>query len=129
VGGDRFAGNVVVLPEGLYFGRVAEVDLVPVLDDYFDGRIHLPRYRGRSVYTFAVQAAESALREAHGLTGIDDLALERVERRGEGWTVHLRSPAGSQKVDVEAELAAEPVYLTCDSAMPQRPRRFTAWVR
>jgi hypothetical protein len=129
VGGDRFAGNVVVLPEGLYFGRVGESDLDPLLDDYFDGRIHLERYRGRSAYTFAVQAAESALREADGLTGIHDVALERVERRGDGWRVTLRSAAGAREVDVDVELGDEPVYLTCGSITPQRPRRFSARVR
>jgi len=46
VGGDRFAGNVVVLPEGLFFGRVGEEDLDPILDDYFDGRIHLSAIAG-----------------------------------------------------------------------------------
>jgi hypothetical protein len=129
VGGDRFAGNVVILPEGLFFGRVGEADLDPVLDDYFGGRIHLERYRGRSAYTFPVQAAENALREALGLTGIADIAVERVERRGEGWTVSLRSPAGIGKVEVDGELAGEPVYLTCGAATPQHPRRFTARVR
>src|SRR6266536_819344 len=41
VGGDRFAGNVVVLPEGLYFGRVGPGEAWPVLEDYLGGRIDL----------------------------------------------------------------------------------------
>jgi hypothetical protein len=47
VGGDRFAGNVVLLPEGLFFGRVGEEGLDPILDDYFEGRVNLERFRGR----------------------------------------------------------------------------------
>ena len=129
VGGDRFAGNVVVLPEGLYFGRVGEADLDPLLDSYFDGRIYLDLYRGRSAYTFAVQAAERAVREAEVLTGIDDVSLERVERRRDGWTVNLRVQGVSRKVDVAVELADEPVYLTCGSVTPQRPRRYVAQLR
>jgi hypothetical protein len=129
VGGDRFAGNVVVLPEGLYFGRVGEADLDPLLDSYFDGRIYLDLYRGRSAYTFAVQAAERAVREAEVLTGIDDVSLERVERRRDGWTVNLRVQGVSRKVDVAVELADEPVYLTCDSVTPQRPRHYAARLR
>jgi hypothetical protein len=129
VGGDRFAGNVVVLPEGLYYGRVDDEDLDPLLDSYLDGRIDLDRYRGRSVHTFVVQAAERALREEEGLTGIDDVMLERVERRDEGWRVSLRVGRTLRNVDVESELAEEPVYLTCGSLTPQRPRRFSAWVR
>jgi hypothetical protein len=129
VGGDRFAGNIVVLPEGLYFGRVGETDLDPLLDSYFDRRIYLDLYRGRSAYTFAVQAAERAVREAEGLTGIDDVLLERVERRDGGWTVSLRATGVARKVDVALELADEPVYLTCGSVTPQRPRRYVAQLR
>jgi hypothetical protein len=129
VGGDRFAANVVVLPEGLYFGRVGEDDLDPLLDSYFDRRIHLDLYRGRSAYTFAVQAAERAVREAEGLTGIADVSLERVERRDGGWTVSLRAKGVARKVDVALELADEPVYLTCGSVTPQRPRRYVAQLR
>jgi hypothetical protein len=129
VGGDRFAGNIVVLPEGLYFGRVGEADLDPLLDSYFDRRIYLDLYRGRSAYTFAVQAAERALREAEGLTGIDDVLLERVERRDGAWMVTLRANGVARKVDVALELADEPVYLTCGSVTPQRPRRYVAQLR
>jgi hypothetical protein len=129
VGGDRFAGNVVVLPEGLFYGRVDEADLDPVLDQYFDGRVHLERYRGRSAYTFPVQAAEHALREEAGLTAIDAVSLDRVERRGEGWRIFLRAEGALRKVDVDAELAEDPVYLTCDSVTPQRPRRYLARLR
>jgi hypothetical protein len=129
VGGDRFAGNVVVLPEGLYFGRVGEADLDPLLDSYFDGRIYLDLYRGRSAYTFAVQAAERAVREAEELTGIDDVSLERVEHRDGDWTVTLRAKGVARKVDVTLELGDEPVYLTCGSVTPQRPRRYVAQLR
>src|SRR5262249_51245535 len=34
VGGDRFAGNLVCLPQGLYFGRVGPGDAWEVLDEY-----------------------------------------------------------------------------------------------
>jgi hypothetical protein len=129
VGGDRFAGNVVVLPEGLYFGRVGEADLDPLLDSYFDRRIYLDLYRGRSAYTFAVQAAERVVREAEGLTGIDDVLLERVQRRDGAWMVTLRAEGVAREVDVTLELADEPVYLTCGSVTPQRPRRYVAQLR
>jgi hypothetical protein len=129
VGGDRFAGNVVVLPEGLYFGRVEDGELDLILDGYFDGRIDLERYRGRSAYTFVVQAADRALREAEGLTGIDDVSLVGVARRPASWIVTLAVGGRKRKVEVAEELAAEPVYLTCGSVTPQRPRRYSARLR
>lgn len=126
IGGDRFAGNLVVLPEGLYFGRVDDDDLDPLLNRYFDRELYLDRYRGRSTYTFVVQAAELAVREADGLTGIDDVSLRKVEKRGDGWRVRLDALGALRKVDVEVELADDPVYMTCGSATPQRPRRYSA---
>jgi hypothetical protein len=124
VGGDRFAGNVVCLPEGLYFGRVGEDDVRPLLASYLAGEIDLDRYRGRSAHTFAVQAAERFVREATGLKGIDAVVLGGVRAREEGWTVELRTERELHEVDIVSELGEEPVFLTCAAVTPQRPRRF-----
>ena len=130
VGGDRFAGNVVVLPEGLFFGRVGEEDLDPILDEYLEGRINSERYRGRSAYTFAVQAAELAVRERTGLTGIHDVELVDVAREGEGrWLVRLRAEGHEHEAEAWVERGEEPVYLTCGAVTPQRPRRYRARLR
>jgi hypothetical protein len=130
VGGDRFAGNVVLLPEGLFFGRVGEEDLDPLLDDYFEGRINLGRFRGRSSYTFPVQAAEVAVREETGLSGVHDVELVRVSREDEDrWLVTLRAAGREFAAEAWVEHGDEPVYLTCGSAKPQRPRRFRARLR
>jgi hypothetical protein len=126
VGGDRFAGNVVCLPEGLYFGRVGDEDVRPLLDSYFAGEIRLDRYRGRSAHTFAVQAAERFVREATRLTAIDAVTLADVRAAGEGWTVELKTEHEAHEVDIRAEVSDEPVYLTCAAVAPQRPRRFVA---
>src|SRR5439155_8117704 len=121
VGGDRFAGNLVVLPEGLYFGRVGPAEAWPVLDEYLAGRIELPHYRGRACYPFAVQAAEQAVREATGLTGLDDLEL--VGR--DGALVAFR--AGGRVYEVEvSESPGELTYLTCSADALRHPRHFAA---
>jgi hypothetical protein len=128
VGGDRFAGNVVVLPQGLYYGRVGPDDVGGLLADHAAGRVHLDRYRGRSAYPFALQAAEHAIREAHGLAGIDDLVLAGSERHEDAaWRVRFRAPAGVvHEADVHEEAAEEPVYLTCCAEEPKRALRYTA---
>src|SRR5262249_29131373 len=106
VGGDRFAGNLVVLPEGLYFGRVGPDDAWTVLEEYVAGRIHLPCYRGRSRYPFRIQAAEQAVRERAGLTGIDDLELVSTD------PICFR--AGGQAYEVEVKRELGPLtYVTC----------------
>jgi hypothetical protein len=129
VGGDRFAGNVVCLPRGLYFGRVERPDVRPLLDEFLAGRIQLEHYRGRSCYSFAVQAAERRVREETGYVGLDDLRLLEHERHGDGCsTVRFRvAPTGDvHEVEVSAEAAGEPTYLTCSAPTPQRPRHHVA---
>jgi hypothetical protein len=123
LGGDRFAGNVVFLPEGLYYGRVAPADAWPVLDEYLAGRIELDHYRGRSAYTFAEQAAEIAIRRTAGVRGLSDLEL--VEHEG----AHVRFRSGSSVFDVG--VVYEPgqlTYLTCSSETLTHPRHFSAGI-
>jgi hypothetical protein len=128
VGGDRFAGNVVVLPQALYYGRVEAERALTVLEAHDAGRIDLEHYRGRAAYAFQVQAAEHAIREAERLDGIDDLVFLGCVREGEdAWRVRFGVPEGAAfEADVAAELADEPVYLTCGAAQPTRPRHFRA---
>ena len=105
VGGDRFAGNVVVLPAGVYLGRVEPGEAWEIgRRRSLAGRVPLDRYRGRSCHSFPVQAAERAVREATGLLGLDDLRLgSATEREGGGWRVRFeaRRPGEVWEVDVE----------------------------
>lgn len=130
VGGDRFAGNLVVLPQGLTFGRVGHEEAAHVVGRALAGELELKHYRGRSCYPFAVQAAEHELRARRGLTRLDDLALGGVERKGTGWLVRFRGPAGEfYETDVATELGEEPAYLTCGAQVAKRPRRYVARTR
>ena len=127
IGGDRFAGNVVCLPEGLYFGRVGREEADRVLASYRAGRIELDLYRGRSCYSFPVQAAELAARHELGLTGFWDLRLDRARRTEDGWAVELEAEVSGARVrvDVGVELR-EPEYLTCSAREAKRARRWVA---
>ena len=126
VGGDRFAGNVVFLPEGVYYGRVARADVWGLLDDHLAGRIAIGHYRGRSCYPFPVQAAERRVRAVTELDHVHDVALVEAEERAEGaWRVVFAvEPSGDEhEVDVEVALG-EPTHLTCNALGPKRPRRW-----
>jgi hypothetical protein len=123
IGGDRFAGNLVCLPEGLYYGRVGRETAGAVLDEHLERRILMANYRGRSIYTFPVQAAERVVRERTGLFGIDDLVLERVERGSESTRVAFSAGAETYEVLVEQELG-DLTQLTCSSESLDRPPRF-----
>ncbi len=94
IGGDRFAGNVLVLPDGLYYGRVSPDTASALVQSHLSGHLTLDLLRGRSGYPFAAQAAEIFLRRVTGLTGSRALRLVSRERQGGRWAVHFSDDAG-----------------------------------
>ncbi len=129
VGGDRFAGNVVALPHGVYYGRVTRDDVPGLLDHHLSGQLALDHYRGRSCWPFAVQAAERRIRAEEGLTAFSDLSLGSVTRDGEDrWKVAFETRVGTREIDVVAEVG-ELTQLTCSSPVARRPRRYVAMAR
>ncbi|MBA2529698.1 MAG: sucrase ferredoxin [Euzebyales bacterium] len=114
-GGDRFAGNLVCLPHGLYFGRVGPLEGPRVAGSYQRGTIELEHFRGRSCYPFVVQAAELYVRRRTGLRGVDDLALVHRQQVGPG-TALVTFTAGDGRrfrALVEARAESTPRLLTC----------------
>lgn len=114
VGGDRFAGNLVAFPHGIYFGRVGAEEGVRIARGYVEGKLDIEHVRGRSCFPMAVQAAEHALRSARRLDRLDDVALERTTRTGRELTATFRTPTGRIGVRIRIEEAV-PTRLTCHS--------------
>ena len=114
VGGDRFAGNLIAFPHGLYLGRVGPDEAAEVARAYADGRVSLQHLRGRSCYPMPVQAAEHALRTREGFDRVDDVGLERTEERDGVSTSIFPTPKGRFSVSVAIEESA-PSFLTCHS--------------
>jgi hypothetical protein len=73
LGGDRFAGNLLVLPHGLYFGRLEPDTARGVARLLAAGELDLDHLRGRSGLATPLQAAEAALRRY-----VDERSLSAV---------------------------------------------------
>ena len=125
VGGDRFAGNLVALPDGVYYGRVDPAETWPVLEAALAGRVHLPAYRGRSCHGFAAQAAELAVRQETGLAGVDEVDVRSIARDGDGWQAQVVAGGTAYDVDVRLE-EGEATHLTCSTQRLRRPKRYVA---
>lgn len=64
LGGDRFAPNVLSLPDGVYLGQVDAADAVAVIGAHLDGRTQAAYFRGVTMLDHWRQAAlAGALRE------------------------------------------------------------------
>ena len=127
IGGDRFAGNLVCMPQGLYFGRLGPEEAVRVVEGYQRGDLDLDHYRGRAGDPFAVQAAEFFLRRAEGIHGIDDVVPEH-RRLVDGNLVEVDFTApGGQRFSVRVSLqAARPARpLTCAAISQERPPEYS----
>ncbi len=123
IGGDRFAANVVCLPEGIYYGRVPEAGATGLVSRYHRRQLDLDLYRGRSCHSWPEQAAEAAVRRHLDVVGIDDVTVvgskAMADRR---WQVHLAvSGHGGWAVEVGRSFDPEPRTLTCKGDATQPP--------
>jgi hypothetical protein len=122
LGGDRFAGNLLALPQGLGFGWVEPArapDLVAHLDD---GLLDLDRMRGRASLPMSAQFAEIHLRRRLGELRVDALRYARSRRDDDEVVVTFEVDGATYDVRVRSTLGpAAP--LTCaalrDSAVPR----------
>jgi hypothetical protein len=73
IGGDRFAANLLVLPYGLYFGRLDPASARGVARLLAAGELDLDHLRGRSGLATPLQAGEAALRRY-----VDERRLDTV---------------------------------------------------
>ncbi|GAB4000425.1 hypothetical protein GCM10029992_32280 [Glycomyces albus] len=94
VGGDRFAANVVTVPDGHFHGGLTAADAQSLADAVKADRI-LPEYwRGRAGLPEPVQAAEYHLRRTFGLD-----SAEAVSR----WRRRPGSAEGIETADLEVD--------------------------
>ena len=122
VGGDRFAGNLVVLPRGLYYGGLDPRSAIAVADATGRGEVLLEHFRGRSDLSMPAQAADIDVRRRLGLTGLDDVRPISARAAGDDTVVVLEAQGSTVEVRVRRVLGSED-RLTCragrDSPVPR----------
>lgn len=125
VGGDRFAGNLVCLPEGVYLGRVPPDEAVAIVTDYARGLLPLKRYRGRSHWPPLVQAAELYARHAAGgVRGLHAVRLVTLEvHDGERAVAVFDVEGRRMRVATQRRREEHAEQLSCDGS-PARPWRY-----
>ncbi|MFT4265185.1 MAG: sucrase ferredoxin [Nocardioides sp.] len=120
IGGDRFAGNMVVLPHGLYYGHLDPASALGVAEAQRRGELVLDHLRGRASYVMPVQAAESFLRAELGLLGLPDVEATRRVSDGNLSTVTLRALGASYDVTVRSTRSeTERGRMTCKASRDQ----------
>jgi hypothetical protein len=120
LGGDRFAGNVLVLPGGFLYGHVTAASAPRLAAAADAGRVLPELLRGRTSVGMRAQVAEIAVRRVTGLHGLDD-----VEPLGEDGTGLVIVRAGSQRMGVRLGRRQLGVCGTSRCAGPMTPCGFS----
>ena len=124
LGGDRFAATMLLLPEGLCYGRVDSTDSADLVRMYLEGRLNNRFLRGRTSLPHVVQAAQYFAREATGDDRIASLAPLDIDHEEGRTHVMLSGESGPIKVCLNEE-KSEPLLSQCHAHGPGRVRIFT----
>lgn len=126
LGGHRFAGNVLVLPEGASYGLLDADTAVQVVQDHLAGRVRGDHLRGFTGPDLVVQAAVAAVHRDRGPFRAQTLRVGEVLPAADGGRlVQVIGPAGAGwRVRVHAE-ELEPIPVSCGRE-PEPVRRWAA---
>lgn len=124
LGGDRFAATMIVLPHGLFYGRVDSAqDPAGIVARYTEGRVD-PRYlRGRSSYPAPVQVAQHHARTLLPDDRIDAFAPVNIVESGGQVEVTLEGPVEPIVVRLQ-EAFSEPIFTMCHARTPGPVRQW-----
>jgi hypothetical protein len=125
-GGDRFAANVVVLPDGVYYGRLDAMNAVDVVEAHLAGRVDVDHLRG---FTTEPAPAQAALAEAHrrwGPAGPRSFRTTSVTSDDGGWHIELTGADGlpARVTATVTRSLRSPARLTCHAVTEAVPVAF-----
>ncbi|MEV0844284.1 sucrase ferredoxin [Streptomyces sp. NPDC049954] len=116
VGGDRFAANVVLAPDGVYYGGLDAASSVEAVAEHLAGRVHAAHLRGYTDLFPPQQAAVAAVLGRFGPAGRHDYAVAGTTRVDNHWSIRVVGlhPTLPTALDVEVRShRTSPRQLTC----------------
>ncbi len=115
IGGDRFAANILMVPDGVYYGYASPEEATAAIDAHLGGLITAQNLRGYTDLPPVDQAAVAGAIEVCGPAGRDDFTIVSRSHEGSQWTVRVhgqRENQGTLEVTVDA-IKTPPRRLTC----------------
>jgi len=129
LGGDRFAANLLVAPDGLYYGRLDAETAVDVVAGHLRGEVDGRHLRGSAAMPPALQAALVAAHERFGPAPAQAIRAEALDMLSPNrWRVRLAGTAPlPPHIDVVvARTSQPPALLTCHARAESAATVFTA---
>lgn len=117
LGGDRFAGNLALLPEGSMYGEVLGSNATDLVMGHVDGTVDLAHWRGRSIWTSPAQVVVAEVVRA----GVPLAAVRSAVATPDGadrWVVEVVAD-GATTTRVVTRTLSPPRRLTCSTETKQ----------
>jgi hypothetical protein len=113
LGGDRFAPNVVVLPDAVYYGNLDADSAVQVVTDQLAGRLDVRWLRGLARFPPPAQTAIAEVHRRLGPFPASAVLAETAEQLdAHQWRIRLSEGSRRWSATVVAE-RRDPALLTC----------------
>ena len=116
VGGDRFAANLVVLPDGVYYGNLDAGSALPVVRAHLSGEVAVDHLRGMTRVPPAAQVAVAEVHRRYGPFAAGDVEVAAIDHASNGsWRIELTT-RGARSIAVAVTIAAtrrRSAQLTC----------------
>ncbi|MFG3103652.1 sucrase ferredoxin [Streptomyces sp. NPDC048182] len=115
VAGDRFAANVVIAPDGVYYGNLDAATSVTAVRQHLAGRIHADHLRGYTDLVPPEQAAVAAVLARFGPAERHAYTTRTTRLERDRWNVRVAGgPPHRPAYDVEVRAHRSPPHqLTC----------------
>lgn len=113
VGGDRFAGNLVVAPYGEFYGRLDAQAALSVAAGALAGEVTGSGLRGRAAYDHWAQAAEAVVRQAYAVAQRGQLRIVSSRHGDTGAEVEVELPDAVVTVTLERRPGAHVAASRC----------------
>jgi (2Fe-2S) ferredoxin len=130
LGGDRFAPNVLVLPDGTYYGALDAELAVGAIEQHLAGRLAVDHLRGLATMPPPAQAAAAALHRTFGPWSPTAVRLGQLESAGPTgpWVITVDSPLGPRQARVTASRRPA-ARLTCQAVVDTTATHYdVVWV-
>lgn len=115
LGGDRYAGNLAILPHGLLYGRVTPEQALSHAAAIGAGEVPLAQLRGRTAWTMWGQVADAEVRRRADLSGLDDVVVEATAPEDAGMRVDVRAAGSRWSVRIVRRTTAAAAASHCRS--------------
>ena len=121
IGGHRFAGNVLTLPNGASYGRVSRHDVGGLVEATNAGTLVLENLRGRTCFEPYEQVAEMLARNRTGKQNLEDLTWTGTDGE-DPYIVKFNDAASgeTQAIRVKRGAAPQEVWGSCGDEKPKQ---------